>query len=111
MEFTVYSKGKKLKLEVKKCGFLLRGRGLTFKSRKTNNLLFEFKKDSRPALTAFFVFFDFLVLWLDGKNRVIDFRIVRPFEFHINTKRSFRKVIEIPINYENRNIVKFFVGK
>jgi uncharacterized membrane protein (UPF0127 family) len=112
MENISVIKGKKrLHIDVSKKGFLSRGIGLTFKTRNTKNLLFEFRKDTREPLTALFVFFPFLVLWLDKGNRIIDYRFVRPFKLHINTKKRFRKIIEIPINEKNKVILSFFDDK
>lgn len=85
--------------------------GLMFRSRKTNNLLFEFKKDSNYSLTALFVFFPFIAVWLDEENRVLSTRIIKPFEFSISAKRKYRKILEIPVNKKNMKIIKFLVGK
>ena len=85
--------------------------GLMFRSRSTKNLFFDFKKSSRIKLYSIFVFFPFLVLWLNKKNNVVDFRIVNPFSLSVYTKKRFFSLIEIPLNEKNEKIVKFFVGK
>tara|TARA_Y100000034_G_scaffold20974_2_gene24076 strand:+ start:1433 stop:1780 length:348 start_codon:yes stop_codon:yes gene_type:complete len=111
MEEVVEYGDKSIEIEVKETGFLRRGLGLMFRTKSTRNLLFDFSKDTLTPLTALFVFFPFLVLWLDNNNKVIDTRLVRPFEVHINTKKEFRKIIEIPINGKNGDILEFFDDK
>lgn len=87
------------------------GRGLTFRRRSNAPaLLFDFGKRVRFALTAFFVFFPFLVLWLDEKNRVLEVQRVKPFLFHINTKKPFTKIVEIPINEKYRREIRLLDG-
>lgn len=108
----IFHKGKKISISVKETGFFTRGIGLTFKTKTTRNLLFDFSRDVtwQGNLTSFFVFFPFLTLWLDEKNRVIDFKIIKPFVFSISQKKKFRKIIEIPINKSNFSLVKRFVN-
>ncbi len=93
-------KGKKISLDTLKCeGVFDMGRGLTFRRReRAPALLFDFGKRVRFALTAFFVFFPFYVLWLDEKNKVLEAKLVKPFRFHINSKKPFTKIVEIPVN-------------
>ena len=79
-DFLVVIKNKKkIILSVKETGFFSRGIGLMFRSFKTKNLLFSFKKDVGLSITSFFVFFKFLASWLDDKNNVLEFKVVRPF--------------------------------
>jgi len=85
--------------------------GLMFKTRKTKNQLFNFKKSKRHTIHSYFVFFPFLAIWLNSKNKVLDYQIVRPFTFSINPKFPSQKLIEVPINKNNEKIVKFFVDK
>ncbi|HLC78208.1 MAG TPA: hypothetical protein VJH92_03730 [Candidatus Nanoarchaeia archaeon] len=92
-------KGKKISVLAGECKGLSMGIGLTWKRRKNARaLLFDFKKNSRPALTAMFVFFPFIVLWLDDKNNVIEKRVIRPFQYSIKPKKDFVRVLEIPVN-------------
>lgn len=106
-------KGKsKIKIEVKPVDSVFsRGLGLMFRAKNTGTLLFRFDRDVNISLTGFFVFFDFLVLWLDAENKVVDWKVARPFEFKISTAKKFRKIIEIPVNTSNMEIIDFFVGK
>lgn len=110
MKTYVSHKGKRISIDVLKTGFIRKGLGLTFRTKNTKNLLFDF---NRPVtwqgnLTSFFVFFPFLTLWLDNKNKVLDFKVVRPFVFSINQKKKFYKIIEVPLNRANFTLVKKF---
>jgi uncharacterized membrane protein (UPF0127 family) len=88
------------------------GRGLMFRFReKASVLLFDFGEDSREVLHSMFVFFPFIAIWLDKKNKIVDLKIVRPFKHWIRPKKSFRKIIEIPINKKYRREISMIVGK
>jgi len=102
--------GKKIKISVKKIFSFGKIIGLMFKNKTTENLLFDFKKKTKMRIHSYFVFFNFLAVWLDKKNKVLEWRIVKPFTFSIKPKNYFVKLIEIPINKKNEEIVKFFVG-
>jgi len=101
--------GKRIKIDTRRLGQFSKGIGLMFRRSRSDNLLFEFKKDVKMAIHSFFVFFPFLAIWVDSKNRVIDFEIVRPFRPRVMPKKKFRKLIEVPINFKNREIIKFFI--
>ena len=101
--------GKNISLDVLDCNCLEMGRGLMFRFlERSPVLLFDLRKKTNIALTSLFVFFDFLVVWLDENDKVIDVKKVKPFVFTINQKKSFRKIIEIPFNKKNEKILKFF---
>ncbi len=105
-------KGKNISVPVKKTGFFRKGLGLTFRTKNTDNLLFDFGKyvTWQGTLTSFFVFFPFLALWLDKNNKVVDFRIVKPFIFSIKQNRKFYKIVEIPLNNRNLSIIRKFIA-
>ena len=111
MEISIKHKGKILKLEAGECGVFKKGIGLMFRSKNTENLLFPFSSDVRISIHSFFVFFPFLAVWLDGENRVMELKIVRPFTMVIRPKKKFRKLVELPLNNKNTRIVDFLVGK
>ena len=111
MEIEIKKGKRKIKIPVVKTGFFRRGIGLMFRNKGTKNLLFEFTRDIRIAITSWFVFFPFLIIWLDSKNTVVEFKIVEPFTFKLTPKKKFRKFIEIPINAKNMEKIDFFVGK
>lgn len=99
-----YFKNKKFKIKLKKLTELGKGIGLMFKSRKTQNLLFEFKNPTRMAIHSFFVFFPFAAIWLNEKNEFIEGKIVSPFKFYVAPKNLFYKLIEIPLHKSEENL-------
>jgi len=104
-------KNKKFFLNVKRCGYFEEVFGLMFQRKENAEaLLFDFSKRKRLALHSFFVFFPFLAIWLDDKNKIIDFRVVKPFSFNIFFKKYFVKIVEIPINHRYLKIIKKLVG-
>lgn len=102
---------KTISIEAKKVSEIGKFSGLMFKSKESENLLFEFKHESLAKIHSFFVFFDFLAIWLDEKNQVVDFQIVKPFAFSVSPKFPSRKLVEIPLNVKNTKIIELFVGK
>jgi uncharacterized membrane protein (UPF0127 family) len=104
----IHYSGKSLDIDFQKVDFFSKFYGLMFKSKNTNNLLFEFKKDVQTPFTSLFVFFTFLILFLDDKNNVIDFQKVSPFKRLIKSNKKFRNVLEVPFNSKNEHIFDFF---
>jgi len=104
-------KNKNLQVKVKRVSELGKFTGLMFRTTRTNNLLFEFSKDTNGAIHSIFVFFKFLIIWLDKNNKVQEYQIVTPFTVAISPKKSFRKFVELPLNRENKPITHFFVDK
>ena len=111
MKIVLIEGKRKLRVNVKKVSFFGRFSGLMFKNRNTSNLLFEFSHDVNLAIHSVFVFFPFLAVWLDDKNRIIEKRIVNPFILSAKPIKNFRKLVEIPLCNENKKIVDFLVGK
>ena len=103
-------KGKPIEIPVRKMGFFGKIKGLMFKSSR-ENLLFEFSSDTNIKIHSFFVFFSFLAVWLDEKNRVLEWKIVRPFTVAVSPEKLYRKLVEVPLNKKNTKIIEFFVGK
>jgi uncharacterized membrane protein (UPF0127 family) len=104
-------KNKRFDVKVKRVSELGKISGLMFRTKKTKNLLFDFSKNIRLSIHSFFVFFKFLIIWLDKDNKVQEYRIVRPFTVAVLPKETFRKFIELPLNRENKSIIDFFVDK
>lgn len=103
--------GEKIFVKCKKVSFFGRFIGLMFSKRENADiLLFDFKKNVNYLFHSFFVFYPFLILWLDENNKILEKRIIFPFNPYIKSKVSFYKVIEIPINKNNYKIVNFLVG-
>ncbi len=106
----VYWGKKGIEIDVKKVSIFGKFSGLMFKSNETGNLLFEFNVVKNRFIHSYFVFFPFLALWLDEKNKVIEWLIVRPFTSAISPKKPFKKLVEIPMNTDNEHIFRIFVG-
>lgn len=103
MKIKVGSGNKKINLEVKKLSYFSNYTGLMFKSRNSENLLFDLP--GTWGIHSLFVFFPFLALWLDERNNILEQRIVRPFTFLVKPRLKFAKLVEIPVNEENRQII------
>jgi uncharacterized membrane protein (UPF0127 family) len=85
--------------DVKECNWFNKIVGLMFSRRQTANaLLFSFKKKTKMSIHSFFVFFPFLAVWLDDKNKVMEIKKVRPFIPKVSSTNSYFKLLEIPIN-------------
>lgn len=105
-------KKKRVCLRVKECSFFNRFRGLMFRRKENSkNLLFDFKKPVSYPIHSYFVFFRFVVLWFDSENNLIDKRLVKPFCFRIKPDKKFSKLVEIPLNKKNADLVKLLVGE
>lgn len=102
---------KRISIPVKKISFFEKLFGLMFRRNTTQNLLFEFSVPVHLAIHSWFVFFPFLIIWLDKKNQVLEWRVVQPFSTAVWPKKTYQKFIEIPLNASNRRVIKFFVGK
>ena len=106
----VYHK-KRIEIPVNKVSGLEIFRGLMFRRRKNAKaLLFEFEKPTNLKIHSFFVFFPFLAIWIDEKNKILKKKIVKPWEIYVSPSVKFKKLIEIPINSLYRNILKVLVG-
>ena len=81
--------------------------GLMFKSKNTGNLFFR----KVFGIHSFFVFFDFLAVWLNSDGDVLKVDVVKPFSFNINSPEGYRGLIEIPINNRNRKNIELLVGE
>lgn len=102
--------GKKFFIEVKRLSEFGKARGLMFRRReKSPILLFEFKKKVSFHLTSLFVFFPFLVLWLDKNNKIIGKKFVKPWRPTVlSSVKSYYKIVEIPLNTKYCRLIKIF---
>ena len=108
-KITIGYNKKRIKIPIRECNLFGKSIGLMFSQRETaENLLFSFKKKQNIAIHSFFVFYNFLAVWLDRKNNVVDIKIVKPFSPCVSPSRNTFKLVEIPINRNNRNIISFF---
>jgi len=84
---------------VRKVSELGKIRGLMFRRKeKSNALLFEFKKPSKMKIHSFFVFFDFIALWLDKDNNILEKRVVKPWTASVSPSVKYLKLLEVPLN-------------
>ena len=96
-----------IEIDLKTCNWFERFSGLMFVQRKkAKALLFDFKKPTKIATHSYFVFFPFVSLWIDDKNKVMEFKRIKPFTLIIQPKKPFHKIVEIPINKKYEKIIK-----
>jgi len=100
--------GKSLELKIKRTNLFSKFFGLMFRSSETENLLFDFARDCKIRIHSFFVFFPFLIIWLNEENEVVGHKIVKPFRFSVSSTKKFRKFVEVPISRKNQRIMDFF---
>jgi len=111
MKIKLNYKNKSIEIpKIKKVTELGKIKGLMFTTSSTTPLLFDFQTPTKISIHSFFVFYPFLAIWLN-ENKIVDFKIVHPFKLAVTPKQPFTKLIEIPINNKNKNIINFIVGK
>lgn len=99
-------KKKRLKIIAEDCNLLGKIVGLMFSRReKSKILLFDFKRKQKIKIHTIFVFYPFIALWVDGKNHVVDLKIVKPFTPCVSSKKPVFKLVEIPINNFYKKII------
>lgn len=108
-EIIIHYKKKKIKVIAENCNALQKFIGLMFSRReKAKTLFFSFKNKQRISIHSFFVFYKFVAIWLDKKNKVVDLKIIKPFTPYIFPRKKAYKLVEIPINKENKKLIKSF---
>jgi len=106
-EITIHYKKKRIKIIAEDCNILQKFIGLMFSSKnKAKILLFNFKRRQGIRIHSFFVFYPFVAVWLDKKNKVVDLKIVKPFTFCVSPKRKCLKLVEIPMSHQYKKIIK-----
>ena len=80
-----------------------------FCSEETDNLLFNFKRSRRYSIHSLFCP-NFLAIWLKD-NKVIDLKLIEDSMFFIRPKKKFNKLIEVPVNRTNLNLINFLVER
>jgi len=101
-------KGRKFSFDCRECGFW--SFGLMFRTRKTKPCLFEFGKLSNFKISSLFVYFPFVAIWLDSDGKVMEIKKIEPFTFFSFPKKSYRTLVEIPVNEGNLKIIDSLVG-
>ncbi|VVB83751.1 Uncharacterised protein [uncultured archaeon] len=105
-------KNKKIRIDAEDCGCFKKFSGLMFSKReKAEILLFDFDEKQKIRIHSFFVFYPFIAVWLDDKNRTVDLKIVNPFTPYASPKKSCFRLIEIPINRSTKKYQQFFIKK
>jgi uncharacterized membrane protein (UPF0127 family) len=110
-KFSFFAKGKEFFVQARECSIMRKGFGLMFRKKTTDNLIFSFNTDDKRTFTGTFVFFSFLIIWLDNNNKVISCKFVKPFSTAILAPKKFRKTLELPLNEGNSKIIEYLVGK
>lgn len=100
MNLVILLKKKRIKIKnIKKVSMIEEGIGLMFhRKEKCPAMLFEFKHPNKMLIHSLFVFFPFIAIWLDNKNKVVDMKIVKPFRLSVSSRKPFYKLLEIPLN-------------
>ena len=94
-------------LYAKVCNWFEKISGLMFsKKTKANALLFKFKNGKKIPIHSWFVFFDFLAVWTNSSNKIIEIKIVKPFKLRVLPEKEFTKLLEIPLNKKYSKISK-----
>ncbi len=85
--------------------------GLMFRSSETQPLYFSFSSGKKIVIHSWFVFFSFLAVWLDSKDSVIRWEIVKPFTASLYGPQGCAALLEIPCISEKAAFNNFIVGK
>ena len=105
-------KGKKFSVDAKVCNTFEKILGLMFCRRENAKvLLFEFKNSKKIKIHSLFVFFPFVAIWLDGKNKIVDLQVVKPFTFSVSSSKPFSKLVEIPFSKKYEKICNFLISR
>ena len=111
MIFRLYRGKQFLNISVLRVGFLTQFLGLMFSRRKTSIRLFFYRTDRCVPIHSWFVFYPFLIAWLDSRNRIIEWRVVKPFNSCVLPMKKCMAFLEIPIDEKYRSEIGFIVGK
>ena len=65
-------------------------------------LIFDMKRTARfeNSLHMLFVFYPILAVFLNSEQKVVDKRILTPFQLNYTPKKKCRYIIEIPTTFE-----------
>lgn len=110
MKFRFYNDRVSKVINVKKTNFFTQFIGLMFSRRRTPIRLFSYSSDRRVPVHSWFVFYKFLIVWLDSKNWVVSWKIVKPFTSCVLPTKKCRAFLEIPIDDKYRKEISFVVG-
>lgn len=71
-------------------------------------LLFEFNCPNRMGIHSYFVFFDFLAVWVDSDDKVVQVDYVKPWTIFLRPNKRYVRLIEIPVNDKNGELINKF---
>ena len=111
MLFKFYRGKKFLNAPVLRAGLFTQFIGLMFSRRKTSIRLFSYSSDRRVPIHSWFVFYKFLIVWLDSNDKIIDWRVVKPFTSCVLPDKKCRAFLEIPLDEKYDKEIRFIVGK
>ncbi len=77
--------------------------GLMFK-KNPEPLAFILKKEKKIAINSLFCKVDFIALWFDKADKLIDAKLIKPGQLKILPKKSFKTLVEIPMVNKNGEI-------
>jgi len=103
-------KGQKVQIELKVVPKVLHWLGLMFSFKNTKPRLFNFKRETDISIHSWFVFYNFVAIWLDEGGKIIETRRIKPFQSGISPRQKFKKLIEIPINSDYDEVCNLIVG-
>ncbi len=111
MNFRFFKNQKIFNVNVVRMNFFTQFIGLMFTFKNTKIRLFSYSKNSNARIHSWFVFYSFLIVWLDDKKRIIAWKKVFPFTSCVAPPKNFRHFIEIPFNSSNKQILLNFMSK
>ncbi len=82
--------------EIKEAKGLKKYVGLMFQSNP-EPLLFKLKKEKLVAINSAFCRVDFIAMWFDKDEKLIEVKLIKPGRLKILPKKPFQYLIEIPI--------------
>lgn len=108
-QFNFNYKGKTFNIDVETCdNYLSRALGLMFR-KKSKPLLFIFEKLNKQAIHSFFCI-PFIAVWFDN-DKIIDIKLVKPWRISVFPSSKFDRLLEIPVNDKNFDILKVLIQK
>ena len=111
MRITFFNKKKSYSIDAKQQNIFTQFIGLMFSGRKTSIRLFSYLSERKVPIHSWFVFYPFLIVWLDSRNKVIEWKVVKPFTLHVAPKKLCRRFLEIPFDDKYLRVIRFIVGK
>ena len=109
VKFNFIYKNKKFSINVKECkGYFSKMSGLMFR-KKSLPLLFIFNKPVRQAIHSFFCV-EFVGIWFN-RGKIVDVKHVKPWKFYVIPSGKFDKLLEIPVNNPNFNLIRLLIYK